>query len=304
MHVFLTLSADQRPSPPRPAPPRRPATTGSPPASTCSSTARTPTRFVALAAAAGATTRIRLLSSLTVLPLYPAALAAKLATTLDQVSGGRFDLGVGVGGEYPPEFVAAGVDVAQRGARTDEALELLRALWPAARSTSTAGSPGVPGLAPLPRPVQPGGPPLWLGGRRPAASVARGGSPTSGCRTCTRPSSWPRASARSARPPSGQAGTRRPSAARSSAGAGSTPIPTGPDGRSSPASARSTSRTSRRWPTGTCCTATPTGCRPGPRVRRRRRRDPRLLPRRPRRPPAGDRRPVHVGRAAADPAAP
>ena len=47
-----------------------------------------PNAFVSLAAAAGATTRIRLLSSLTVLPLYPAALAAKLATTLDQVSGG------------------------------------------------------------------------------------------------------------------------------------------------------------------------------------------------------------------------
>jgi alkanesulfonate monooxygenase SsuD/methylene tetrahydromethanopterin reductase-like flavin-dependent oxidoreductase (luciferase family) len=71
--------------------------------------------FVALAAAAGATSRVRLLSSLTVLPLYPAALAAKLATTLDQVSGGRFDMGVGVGGEYPPEFEAAGVDVRQRG---------------------------------------------------------------------------------------------------------------------------------------------------------------------------------------------
>ena len=58
-----------------------------------------PNGFIALAAAAGATSRIRLLSSLTVLPLYPAALAAKLATTLDQVSGGRFDMGVGVGGD-------------------------------------------------------------------------------------------------------------------------------------------------------------------------------------------------------------
>ena len=63
-----------------------------------------PNGFVALAAAAGATERIGLLTSLTVLPPYPAALAVKLATTLDQVSGGRFDMGVGVGGEYPPEF--------------------------------------------------------------------------------------------------------------------------------------------------------------------------------------------------------
>ncbi|MGY1691551.1 LLM class flavin-dependent oxidoreductase [Geodermatophilus sp. SYSU D01105] len=125
--------------------------------------------FVVLAAAAGATSRIRLLSSLTVLPLYPAALAAKLATTLDRVSGGRFDLGVGVGGEHPPEFEAAGTDVAQRGARADEALELLRALWAGGPVDFTGRFTRVPGLALDPGPVQPGGPPVWLGGRRPAA---------------------------------------------------------------------------------------------------------------------------------------
>ena len=128
-----------------------------------------PNGFVALAAAAGATTRIRLLSSLTVLPLYPAALAAKLATTLDQVSGGRFDMGVGVGGEYPPEFVAAGVDVTERGARTDEALEVLAALWSAGPAEFDGRFTRVPGLQLAPGPVQPGGPPIWLGGRRPAA---------------------------------------------------------------------------------------------------------------------------------------
>jgi probable F420-dependent oxidoreductase len=125
--------------------------------------------FVALAAAAGATSRIRLLSSLTVVPLYPAALAAKLATTLDQVSGGRFDLGVGVGGEHPPEFVAAGVDVADRGARADEALELFRALWAGGDVDFAGRFSRVPGLRLEPGPVQSGGPPIWLGGRRPAA---------------------------------------------------------------------------------------------------------------------------------------
>jgi probable F420-dependent oxidoreductase len=128
-----------------------------------------PNGFVALAAAAGATSRIRLLSSLTVLPLYPAALAAKLATTLDQVSNGRFDMGVGVGGEYPPEFEAAGVDVRQRGARTDEALALMRSLWRDEAVDFTGRFTRVPGLGLSPGPVQPGGPPIWLGGRRPAA---------------------------------------------------------------------------------------------------------------------------------------
>jgi probable F420-dependent oxidoreductase len=133
-----------------------------------------PNGFVALAAAAGATTRIRLLSSLTVLPLYPAALAAKLATTLDQVSSGRFDLGVGVGGEYPPEFEAAGVEVAQRGARTDEALELFQRLWGEGTVDFDGRFTRVPGLALQPGPVQAGGPPIWLGGRS-AAAIRRAG---------------------------------------------------------------------------------------------------------------------------------
>ncbi len=130
--------------------------------------------FVTLAAAAGATSRIRLLSSLTLLPLYPAALAAKLAATLDQVSGGRFDMGVGVGGEHPAEFEAAGVDVGDRGARADEALELLGHLWSGERTDFTGRFTTVPGLALDPPPVQVGGPPLWLGGRR-APAIRRAG---------------------------------------------------------------------------------------------------------------------------------
>ena len=130
--------------------------------------------FVVLAAAAGATERIRLLTSLTVLPLYPAALAAKLATTLDNVSGGRFDMGVGVGGEHPPEFVAVGAEVTERGARTDEALDLLRALWAGGPVRHDGRFSTVPGLALEPGPVQPGGPPVWLGGRR-AAAIRRAG---------------------------------------------------------------------------------------------------------------------------------
>lgn len=136
-----------------------------------------PNAFVALAAAAGATERIRLLSALTVLPLYPAALAAKLAATLDRVSGGRFDLGVGVGGEYPAEFAAVGVPVRERGRRADAALEVLTRLFAgeAVSFPGPGGPAGDPATGPLPPqrlsplPVQQPRPPIWIGGRKPAS---------------------------------------------------------------------------------------------------------------------------------------
>ncbi|QDQ96152.1 LLM class flavin-dependent oxidoreductase [Tomitella fengzijianii] len=129
----------------------------------------TPNAFVALAAAAGATARIRLLTSVVILPLYPAALAAKLAATLDRVSNGRLDLGVGVGGEYPAEFEAAGVDVRTRGRRSDEALEVLRRLFAGTPVYFDGDFTRIRGEALQPPPVQRPGPPVWLGGRRPAA---------------------------------------------------------------------------------------------------------------------------------------
>lgn len=133
----------------------------------------TPNSFVGLAAAAGATERIRLLSSLALVPLYPAAVLAKLVSSLDQVSHGRFDLGVGVGGEFPPEFVAAGVDPKQRGARTDEALDLLRPLLAGETVHHTGRFTEIHGLALQPSAVQ--SPlPIWIGGRKPAAQRRAG----------------------------------------------------------------------------------------------------------------------------------
>jgi probable F420-dependent oxidoreductase len=128
-----------------------------------------PNGLVQLAAAAGATSTIRLLSALTVVPLYQPAVLAKLVTTLDQVSGGRLEFGVGVGGEYPPEFEASGVNVKQRGSRTDETLDLLQQLWTGEKVDFTGKYVRIPGLRLQPGPVQPGGPPIWLGGRKPAA---------------------------------------------------------------------------------------------------------------------------------------
>lgn len=122
--------------------------------------------FVTLAAAAGATQRIRLLSALSVLPLYPAALAVKMAVTLDRVSDGRFDLGVGVGGEYPAEFAAAGVPLGERGRRADEALALLDTLCSGERVEFSGQFSTVDGELLAPLPVQRPRPPIWVGGRR------------------------------------------------------------------------------------------------------------------------------------------
>ncbi|MFJ5777053.1 TIGR03619 family F420-dependent LLM class oxidoreductase [Streptomyces sp. NPDC093094] len=119
--------------------------------------------FVLLSAVAGATTRLRLLTSVLVAPHYPALLLANQASTLDVVSGGRLVLGVGTGWN-PDEFAAAGVPVRERGSRTDDHLAAAQALWthrPAdfeGRHTTLRGARlGVP-------PVTPGGPPVWVGG--------------------------------------------------------------------------------------------------------------------------------------------
>ncbi|MEU4672780.1 LLM class flavin-dependent oxidoreductase [Amycolatopsis sp. NPDC023774] len=123
--------------------------------------------FVGLAAAAGATERISLLSALTILPVYPAALAAKLVATLAVVSRGRFELGVGVGGEHPPEFEAVGVPLAERGRRADEALEVLERLLAGGRVTFCGEFTTIEDQELQPVPDR--RPPVWVGGRRRAA---------------------------------------------------------------------------------------------------------------------------------------
>jgi alkanesulfonate monooxygenase SsuD/methylene tetrahydromethanopterin reductase-like flavin-dependent oxidoreductase (luciferase family) len=128
----------------------------------------TPNAFVTLAAAAGVTRRIRLVSTISLLPLYPAPLAAKLIASLDQVSGGRFEYGAGAGGEFPAEFAAAGVPLASRFRRLDEALEVIRLLSAGGIVEFAGEFTQLSGVAldpvPVQRPV-----PLWLGGRKEGA---------------------------------------------------------------------------------------------------------------------------------------
>ncbi len=118
------------------------------------------------------TERVRVGSAILSLPLYQPVLVAKQIADLDSRSGGRLSIGVGVGGEFPKEFEAVGVAVGERGARTDEAMAILRRLWAGGpvshhgrffafddlelRPVASAG-------------MQPGGPPLLVSGRRPAA---------------------------------------------------------------------------------------------------------------------------------------
>lgn len=125
--------------------------------------------LISLAAAAGATRRIKLMSTITLVPLYPPALLAKQTAALDVVSGGRFHLGVGVGGEFAKEFEACGIPLGERGARTNEALEVITRLWTEDDVTFAGRFTRLPGVTLNPKPTQKPHPPIWISGRSDAA---------------------------------------------------------------------------------------------------------------------------------------
>ncbi len=138
----------------------------------------TANNLVSLAAAAGATERIKLMSGIVLVPLYPAALLAKQVAMLDVVSGGRFSLGIGVGGEFPREFEAVGVPVNERGARTNEALEVLNLLLTENNVTFDGRFTTLNDITISPKPMQKPNLPIWVAGRKDVAMkrVAKYGS--------------------------------------------------------------------------------------------------------------------------------
>jgi alkanesulfonate monooxygenase SsuD/methylene tetrahydromethanopterin reductase-like flavin-dependent oxidoreductase (luciferase family) len=84
--------------------------------------------LASLAVAAGATTRIKLLTDILLTPLYPPAWLAKATASLDAMSGGRLTLGLGVGGR-PDDFAAMDRPFERRGRLMDETLDLLERAW-------------------------------------------------------------------------------------------------------------------------------------------------------------------------------
>ena len=85
----------------------------------------------AMAAAAGATRSLRVMTGIVIAPLYHPVLLAKTVATIDVVSGGRLDFGIGISGQRGTqvEFEAVGVPVKNRGRRTNEMMELMKRLW-------------------------------------------------------------------------------------------------------------------------------------------------------------------------------
>lgn len=125
--------------------------------------------FVQLAQAAVISDRLMLGIGVYLLPLRHPGPVAKQAATLDLLSGGRFIMGVGVGGEFKTDFQVAGVPVEERGARLTEGIKVLRKLWTAEKVSHDGRFYPFPELSMTPAPYQDGGPPIWCGGRSEAA---------------------------------------------------------------------------------------------------------------------------------------
>jgi probable F420-dependent oxidoreductase len=112
---------------------------------------------------AGITTRAKLGTSVLVLPMRQPVLHAKIMSTIDHLSGGRMILGAGVGW-WEQEFEVLGVPFEKRGARMDECLQLVKALWTDEWVNFKGEFYEAVDWTCNPKPAQQGGIPIWLGG--------------------------------------------------------------------------------------------------------------------------------------------
>ena len=126
----------------------------------------------------GMTSRVRLCTNILIAALRRPVVLAKAAATLDVLSGGRLDLGVGVGWQRE-EYEAAGLDFRTRGRQLDLTLEVCQTLWREPRADVELPGLAFEAIHMMPKPVRPGGVPLWISGRcneRVARRLARFGS--------------------------------------------------------------------------------------------------------------------------------
>jgi len=131
--------------------------------------------FSLLAYLAHATKRIRLGTSVLVVPYRNPVVTAKMLATIDVLSSGRLILGAGVGWLREEFEALAAPPFEERGAVTDEYLRLMRAMWTADPVTFSSRHYSMRDIHALPKPRQPGGPPIWIGGHTEAA-VRRAGA--------------------------------------------------------------------------------------------------------------------------------
>ena len=147
-----------------------------------------------LAFLAAGTSTVRLGTSVVVLTLHSPAVVAKRVATMDALSRGRMMLGVGIGWQVE-EYAAVGVPYSERGARLDEYIDALRALWRDEYASFDGRFVRFDRVSSLPKPVQPGGVPdrrrREQRGRGPPGGdgAATASSPTSSPRTTSRPGS-------------------------------------------------------------------------------------------------------------------
>ena len=125
----------------------------------------------AMAAAAGATSNLRVMTGIVIAPLYHPVTLAKMVATVDQVSSGRLDFGIGISGQRGTkiEFDAVGVDVHTRGKRTDEMLEVMQRLFTEEHVSHHGDFFDFDDVSLLPFPAQKPYPPVWVSGRSEAA---------------------------------------------------------------------------------------------------------------------------------------
>jgi probable F420-dependent oxidoreductase len=128
--------------------------------------------LVVLSMWAALTTRTRLMTGILIAALRRPATLAKTLSTLDVLSGGRLDIGVGVGWQKE-EYEANGVPHAHRGARLDETLDICQVLWRDRRAAYLSDEVRFEKIHCMPKPLQRGGVPIWISGRLSAAVLRR-----------------------------------------------------------------------------------------------------------------------------------